>query len=107
MDLEDGLKLYRKIAGCCSAGVAVLVHRRHVPNIISPRMYSDRVIALNVQIFGRPFTFIATYVPHAGYSVEDFHTTIDQISAAMSDASRFGAKIVLGGDFNTQLHHGA
>ena len=50
---------------------------------------------------------VAVYVPHAGYSVEDFDETFDQLRYALQTGRNLKRPLIVGGDFNCQLGVGA
>ena len=50
---------------------------------------------------------VAVYVPHCGYSEEEYDTSVEQIKCVLSEARQKQRRIILGGDFNSQLGVGA
>ena len=101
--LEGGHRLYTNLNTKKSAGVGILVHQKHVANIIAYKYYSDRVIAVDIQFRSRKVRFVSVYVPHCGYTEEELHNAYDQMRTAADSAWHRGLGIVVGGDFNTQL----
>ena len=64
---------------------------------------SGRVIGIEFKMHGRNYCAISTYVPHCGYSREDFDETYNQLRCLVSKAHRLCKRIIIGGDFNTQF----
>ena len=57
-------------------------------------------------VHGRSYCGIATYLPHCGYSVADLEQTYNQLRCITSKAFRSNRRIIIGGDFNTQVNVG-
>ena len=49
---------------------------------------------------------VATHLPHCGYAIEAFDETYDQIRCIVDQGQKKKRKIILGGDFNTQVNVG-
>ena len=56
--------------------------------------------------FEDKYCIIPIYTPHCGYSQSEFDAFYDDFRAVASIARRAGRKIIIGGDFNTQLNVG-
>ena len=56
--------------------------------------------------YGTKLRVIAVYVPHAGYPVEDFEETFDQLRYSIQTGRNLKRRIIVGGDFNSQLNVG-
>ena len=54
------------------AGVAILLHTKHVKKNIRVHRTSGRVIGIDFKMYARNYCAISTYVPHCGYAREDF-----------------------------------
>ena len=55
------------------AGVGILIHKRWCTHIISIGKISGRLMYVDIKVDVATFRFIAIYVPHAGYSNQEFH----------------------------------
>jgi len=102
IDFEEGHRLYTYIGHHFAAGVGILVHQRHVPNIIRHQPVSDRLLEVDIRIGERVFAFIAVYMPHAGYHIDILNSTYDLLMKTSTAATRRGHSLVIGGDFNAQ-----
>ena len=83
-----------------------MVHRRWIDSIVVCHKVSDRIVYIDMKIFGRKYRIIAVYVPHQGYPVDDFASCFDHLRLTVLDAHREGMQCMLGGDFNTELERG-
>ena len=102
--LDGGHVLYSSIdPNNAYAGVAILLHTKHVKKNIRVHRTSGRVIGIDFKMHGRNYCAISTYVPHCGYSREDFDETYNQLRCLVSKAHRSCKRIIIGGDFNTQF----
>ena len=88
------------------AGVAILVNTKWVPYIICSERVSDRIVYIDLDIFGKQCRVIAVYFPHAGYPSDDFHQCLYLLRTTIMATSENGMKCMVGGDFNLVLHHG-
>ena len=84
----------------------MLIHKRWVHSIIECKQVSDRIVYVDMIVFGKKYRIIAVYVPHGGYRVEDFTTCFHHLRETVLEAHRSGMKCMMGGDFNTELEHG-
>ena len=50
---------------------------------------------------------VAVYIPHGGYDVACLYDTCDVLREALLEGRRKGCRLVVGGDFNTQLSIGS
>ena len=104
--LEGGHHMFASSEPTVAAGVAVLVHCKHVRNIKFSQAPSSRICFVDMMMKAGVTRFVATYTPHMGYSNHDLYRYYDQLAWVLDDARRQGRTIVLGGDFNTQLNVG-
>ena len=88
------------------SGVAILIHARWVGEIITSRNVSDRIVYVDIRLFGRKYRIIATYVPHAGYHQDQFNACFDELRETILQANALGCKPMVGGDFNTHVSFG-
>lgn len=58
-------------------------------------------------VHGRSYCGSATYLPHCGYSAADLEQTYNQLRYVTSKAFRSNKRIIIGGDFNTQVNVGS
>ena len=101
--LDGGHMLYTVLGDNPAAGVAILLHAKHVRPNNKLRRYSDRVAALAFRVHGRKLRAIAVYMPHASYTEELLGDTYDQLRAALARARRANCRPIVGGDFNAAL----
>ena len=101
-DLDGGHRLYLHRDEYYASGVGILIHASLVNNIRSVHYISDRILRVDLHFAQRKISFIAVYVPHAGFSLEFLEQTYDQLHQALTNANRTGHTIVIGGDFNSQ-----
>ena len=87
-------------------GVAILIHERYADSIATIREFGERVLAVRIRDNSIKLTVISVYVPHAGYSVDDLHELYKKLRKATAWASSYSSRIIIGGDFNTQLDVG-
>ena len=104
--LTSGDKLYSSTQPTNAAGVAILCHKRHVDAVISVQVVSERLMYLDLKVLTGLVRFVAVYMPHMGYPHHELQTVYDQLHLILDGAARVGAQVVVGGDFNTQLHVG-
>ena len=104
--LEGGHHMFASSEPTVAAGVAILVHCKHVGNIKFSQAPSSRICFVDMMMKAGVTRFVATYTPHMGYSNHDLHRYYDQLAWVLDDARRQGRTIVLGGDFITQLNVG-
>ena len=77
--LEGGHVLYTSLSENCFCGTGILLHHKHVKKSNKIHAVSDRVLALDFTAYGIKMRSTAVYVPHAGYSVQDFDDIFDQL----------------------------
>ena len=104
--LTSGDQLYSSTQPTNAAGVAILCHKRHVDAAISVQVVSERLMYLDLKVLTGLVRFVAVYMPHMGYPHHELQTVYDQLHLILDGAARVGAQVVVGGDFNTQLHVG-
>ena len=63
-------------------------------------MYADICIGLHI------YRFIGVYLPHSGYSFQEFENAVMSMRGLLEDGMRLGYKCITGGDFNTQIGQG-
>ena len=63
-------------------------------------------LGLDFRVNGIKLRAMAVYVPHCGYDIEHFNETFDQLRCFASAGRRKGRRLVIGGDFNTQIDIG-
>ena len=61
---------------------------------------------MDVKLHGKDYRILAIYVPHAGYSVNEYENCLDDFRNCVLDGQRNGRKCMVGGDFNTDLLRG-
>ena len=88
------------------AGAAILIHKRWVHSITACVQVSDRIVYIDLVVFGKTYRIIAVYVPHQGYPLEDFTFCFDHLRETVLDAHKKGIQCMMGGDFNTELERG-
>ena len=104
--LGGGHHMFASSEPTVAAGVAILVHCKHVRNVKFSQAPSSWICFVDMMMSAGVTRFVATYTPHMGYSNHDLYRYYDQLAWVLDDARRQGRTIVLGGDFNTQLNVG-
>ena len=104
--LDGGHVLYTSEIATQAAGVAILLHRKHVHRVGQVTSLNERLMFLDLHYGRRCVRFISLYMPHAGYSLEDLRIVYDMLHVVLDEAERLHYKIIVGGDFNTELHVG-
>ena len=77
--LEGGHVLFTSLSNNAFSGTGILLNVEHVKKSNKIHCVTDRVLALDFMAYGTKLRVVAVYVPHAGYSVEDFQETFDQL----------------------------
>ena len=67
---------------------------------------SDRVLYVDVLLVDRKYRAVAVYIPHVGYTFEEYDICFDHLRQTIIDAQRHGIKCMVGGDFNIELYRG-
>ena len=104
--LDGGHVLYTSEIATQAAGVAILLHRKHVHRVGQVTSLNERLMFLDLHYGRRCVRFISLYMPHAGYSLEDLRIVYDMLHVVLDEAERLHYKIIVGEDFNTELHVG-
>ena len=104
--LDGGHVLFTALSENSSSGTGILLHTEHVKKSNKLHYISDRVLALDFMAYGIKIRAIAVYAPHAGYPVEDFDTTFDQLRCVLQEGRNLKRRLVVGGDFNSRLNVG-
>ena len=61
---------------------------------------NDRVLALDFTAYGIKMRSVAVYVPDAGYTMQVFDETFDQIRYVLQQGRNLKRRLVIGGDLN-------
>ena len=104
--LRGGHKLLSSLGDTRFAGVAILIHKRWVDNIIDYKQASGRVMHCDIRIGKCTYRFVATYLPHAGYPDADFRQCMQHIRNTVAHAHQHKYRCVIGGDFNAEIGRG-
>ena len=83
-----------------------MLHNRHRSKVKKFHAWSDRVASLDLTFSNFTMRVVAVYMPHAGYSHEYLLSVHDQVQACVDEALKHNDRVIIGGDFNTQLHLG-
>ena len=67
---------------------------------------SDRIVALDLIVNQIKIRAVAVYIPHCGYPQTDFDDTYDQLRATLGEARSQKRRLIVGGDFNSQINVG-
>jgi len=100
---------HRLISGTNEAkhlGTAVLLHASLADNVSKIQSPSDRLMCIDLEVGGLSFCIIAAYAPHSGYgqlALDQFYVDLHTL---VRSAKQKGKRIVVAGDFNTQLNIG-
>ena len=104
--LDGGHVFYTLEIATQAAGVAILLHSKHVHRVGQVTSLNERPMFLDLHYGRRCVRFISLYMPHARYSVEDLRTVYDMLHVVLDEAERLHYKIIVGGDFNTESNVG-
>ena len=106
IDYVDGHRLILHLENNIAAGVGILVHQRHVASIRKIHFISDRLLRIDLRINDQPYAVFAIYLPHCGYAIQDFDDVYDKLDQSLASNVHQNPKIIIGGDFNTQVNTG-
>ena len=84
----------------------ILLHSKHVHRDGQVTSLKDGLVFLDLHYRRRCVRFISLYMPHAGYSGEDLRNVYDMLHFVLGEAGRLHYKIIVGKNFNTELHVG-
>ena len=101
--LDGGHVLYTALDDNKFGGVAILLHAKHVRKSNKIHEVSGRILALDFMVNKIKVRAVAVYLPHMGYAVSEFHDTFDQLRCVIDQGQKCRQRLVIGGDFNTQL----
>ena len=65
--LDGGHRLISGLGDSRHLGVAILLRRQLADQVSRVHISSDRVIAVDVKVFGVNFQVVSAYAPHYGY----------------------------------------
>ena len=88
------------------AGVAILIHAKHVDKIKRIIPVYGRLLSIDILLQNELWRVLAVYFPHAGYPKADLKKMSNELRKNLKDAGRSNMKCIIAGDFNTSLHIG-
>ena len=77
-------------------GVAILLHKRWGGAFEGHGAVSERVCWASVNMGGRRLRLVATYLPHAGYSVREVEGVYKELSKIRGEARKCGQTVIVG-----------
>ena len=80
-----------------------MIHSRHVANVSRIRSVSDRMLVVDLTYDSCSVRCISVYLPHSKLNHNLYVDLIESLSWLRSEATRRKMKVIIGGDFNTQL----
>ena len=101
--LDGGHLLYTSLRANIFSGTGILLHAKHVRTSNVVHDISDRVLGLDFIVNNIKVRAVAVYLPHMGYPQEDYDVAVEQIKCVLGEARQKQRRIILGGDFNSQL----
>jgi exonuclease III len=101
--LDGGHVLYTSLRNNMFSGTGILLHAKHVRKRNILHDLSDRVLGLDFSVNKIKVRTIAVYLPHCGYTEQEYDTSIDQLKCILGEAKQKQRRIILGGDFNSQI----
>ena len=104
--VTGGHRLLTSNGGENHEGVALMIHSRWTSNILHVGRVSGRVMYADICIGLHIYRFIGVYLPHSGYSFQEFENAVMSMRGLLEDGMRLGYKCITGGDFNTQIGQG-
>lgn len=102
-ELDGGHMLYTCINDNLFAGVGILLHAKHVRKNNKCHMVSGRIMALDFVVNKIKIRAIAVYMPHCGYPDQDLENAHDQLRSTLAPAQTQQRRLIVGGDFNSQI----
>ena len=69
-------------------------------------MISGRIMALDLTVNKIKIRAVAVYMPHCGYTLDEFDETYDQLRCISGKTQTHHRRLIIGGDFNTQIDTG-
>ena len=75
--LDGGHVLYTSLQTNMSSGTGRLLHAKHVRSSNVVHEISDRVLGLDFTVNKIKIRAVVVYVPHMGYSQEDYDLTVE------------------------------
>ena len=104
--LEGGHRLITSLSSPGASGVAILINAKYTKMISKKIIVSDRVISVDLKLKTKHLRLISVYVPHAGYSWDEFDDCMTDTGRLVMEAVDQNKHILIGGDFNLTLYHG-
>ena len=104
--LQEEYRVIFHFDGNGVAGVAIIIHQRHVKNIFLKITVDNRALAVDIKIGSKIMRIISIYAPHAGYHWNDFILFMDDISNLLMEAQDQHKIGIIACDFNLSLYHG-
>ena len=99
--LDGGHVLVKALSENSASGTGILLHMKHVKKSNKIHAVSDRILVLDFMAYGIKMRTVVVYVPHAGYVVQNFDDTIDQLRYALQQGRNLKRRLVVGGEFNS------
>ena len=87
--LEGGHVLFTSLSNNAFSGTGILLNVEHVRKSNKIHCVTDRVLVLDFMAYSTKLRAVAVYVLHAGYSVEDFEETFDQLQSTIQTGRFF------------------
>ena len=104
--LSGGHVLFTALLDNAFLGTGILLNEKYVRKSNKIHCITDRVLVLDFMAYGTKIRAVAVCVLHAGYPVEDFEATFDQLQNTLQNGRNLKRRLVVGGDFNCQLNVG-
>ena len=102
--LDGGHRLISGLGDVRHLGSAVSLHADLADKVSQIRLQSGRITAVDVdERLGHNFRIISVYAPHLGYGEASLQLLYTTLSGLAEEARSAGKRVIIGGDFNTQL----
>ena len=102
--LEGGHRLVTSLGDFVHAGGGILIRARWASIVTTFYRISDRLLYVDVRLYGKAHRILAIYVPYAGYN--EYEVCLGDFRKCVLGGQRGGRKCMIGGDFNTDIERG-
>ena len=104
--LDGGHALFTAFSGDSLSGTGILLRSKHVGESNKMHAITDRVSTFEFTAYGITMRAVAVYAPYAGYPIQDFDDTFDQLRYVLQQGKHLKRRLVVGGDLNCHLDIG-
>ena len=106
IELQGGHLLLTCLKGQLFAGVGILIHKKMIKQIRGYHRLSGRICGIDLKCGHLCVRIISVYVPCGGHDWQEVEAFYEELRILMDGAVRHGMRIILAGDFNTEVGRG-